>query len=376
VNQNKVDMRQTFTRMVAESLKPPDEPGLLPDSQGAIGGAPISANQQYQQLTPQQQMQQQQQQQSAMKGPAPLMRPPMNGPPLVMSHQMMQARPGSNQQPPVSVTPPQEIQHQMLGVNLSIPPPQLPGRANNQTVYSPAQQQPQHPTHPAPHLPQTPSQQQPQPVRQHMSPAMPTPLQQVQLQAQQSPHHLPSQQSPHHLPSQSPHLLHQPLLNQVPHAAQNQSPPYSQISSPSMTVNPAQQISNMGVNSAAQHLPPTNLAGNPSEHQMRSGMAVHPTVQPLNQVDLEKPKPQMVKDGRRGKKNLKGLNSKDISGSDMDAFFPNSKPSTHSQETDTAVNGAGGLPVKQALVEERETKQDTSKGLESPQKDRTPAPES
>lgn len=259
-----MEIRQIFTRMVADRLKSPDEPGLsgpLPDSQGAMGGPAPSASQQYQ-LPLQQHMQQ-----SAAKGPAPLMR----GPHPAMSHQMMSARPGSGQQPPASVTPPQEIAHQMLNIpNLSMPPPQLPGRAPNQAVYNPTPQQPQHVPHP--HLSQTPPQQQQQPpqsVRQHMPQAMPTQLQQVQLQAQQSPHHLPS---------------HQPLLNQIPHAPQNQSPPYNQMSAPGMPANPAlhQMSSGMGVNPpAGQHIPSTSMGTNLVGQQIVSSLPVNPAGQQI-----------------------------------------------------------------------------------------------
>ncbi|BFZ23225.1 hypothetical protein BsWGS_26263 [Bradybaena similaris] len=267
VNQNNIEIRQTFTRMVADRLKSPDEPGLsgpMPDSQGAMGGAAPSASQQYQ-LPHQQHMQQ------PAKGPAPLMRASMNGPPMAMSHQMMPARPGSSQQPPASVTPPQDIAHQMLNIpNLSMPPPQLPGRAPSQAIYNTTPQQPQHVPHP--HLSQTPPQQQqqpPQPVRQHMPQAMQTPLQQVQLQAQQSPHHHPS---------------HQPLLNQIPHAPQNQSPPYNQMSAPGMPANPAlhQISSGMGINPpAGQHIPSTIVGTIPASQQVVSSLPVNPTGQQI-----------------------------------------------------------------------------------------------
>ncbi|CAG5135959.1 unnamed protein product, partial [Candidula unifasciata] len=171
---------QTFTRLVAESLKSPDDSSAsgassdlhraapsAPPPTSSSGGAPSS----------------QQQQQHAQQQPLSIttgMRLPTAG-----SHIIPPAHSGTPPQTPPAV---HDAQHQVLNVNLSMPPPQFPLRQPTPAVYSTVPQQHPHPsTQHAPRHAHSTLQQ--QPLR---PPVVQSPPQQTQNQPSQ-PQHQPPQ---------------------------------------------------------------------------------------------------------------------------------------------------------------------------------------
>ncbi|RUS91062.1 hypothetical protein EGW08_001190 [Elysia chlorotica] len=335
-NQSGQEIGKLFTRLVAETLNKSSEDsnasGAMDGSIPPPGpGAPSS--QQYQQPPP-----------TATQHPPPqMMRPghPNMGQHRMPPPHMMPPRPGMIQQqqpgqPPA--TPPH-----MEMMNFSRPPPPLRQPTPAQ-VYSTAQQ------HMARHPQQ---QQQPQPVPQQQMPPQgvrppnvpvmastqpPVPQQQQQPSVQAQPH----MQQPNHPPAPQSDVSAVPMSTPAVHPVVEQPAP------PVVALEPVKEGSD--TKPQAEHIPAAAMAP-------RKEAETHaPTLKEVSSLAEEASKISEVKDdsqgasnrgakdGRKGKKNKRDFNTKEIGGSEMDAFI-DEQNNKHKMNRETPLQNGGTCPL-------------------------------
>ncbi|GFR93186.1 eukaryotic translation initiation factor 4 gamma, 1 [Elysia marginata] len=354
-NSSNQEISKLFTRMVAESLKSPEDSnasGASDSSQMASippQGPGVQSSQQYQQPPPS----------AAQQPPPPMIRPghPGMAPPRMPppSH-IMHPRPGmmpQQQQGQPPATPP----HDMM-MNFTRPPPPLRQPTPAQ-VYSTAQQhlvrqQQQQPVH------QHQQQMLPQGLRQPNVPVLPNQVPVQQPQQQQAPvqpqvqqHQTPQPEGSSAVPTVAP-AAPAPLVSEQPSPATvSQTPKEESVSQP-----------------PAENIPAVKAPSPPVKEETPQPQAPSQPVQkeptpPAEEVgkvpEGKEDMPQGAsnrgaKDGRKGKKNKRDFNTKDIGGSDMDAFIDNEGSQSSSKKGASLQNG-DVRPANGAAVVEQQSKQ-------------------
>ncbi|BFZ23990.1 hypothetical protein BsWGS_27026 [Bradybaena similaris] len=338
VNQNDKEICQTFTRLVADRLKSPDDSSTsaaASDSQASVASATISStaaapsSQQYQPPLPQQHTQQQQPSSIAA---ATAMRPPAAVPHTIpathsgMPQQTSATHSGMPQQTPAIAAHSHDTQHQVLSLNLSMPPPQYPLRQPTPTVYAPVSQQHQHPAaHHAPRHTHSSQPQQQQPIRAPGVPVIHPPPQQTTNQLPQ-PQYQPPQ--PVHPPVNTAiDPVPQPLTVE-PCVTDKQTPLVEATSQDNIPAKPAGPASSSTVAPATvtsalpQMVEDADIKASSVKQAIIEEASIIDRAGDNGKVDASQGViSQGMKDGRKGKKGKKDFSRREIGGSDMDAFI-------------------------------------------------------